>query len=551
MKHRNFLVTTKQFHTKIEKHPTVNLFLRWISMVCAASHKECGLAVLALLALVGCRPEVDCVPEAAALPDRATAATVAPESSLNDSEFSGRYLVLLDRSLGMRGFVRPGSAASKNLFRPSLANLQSDLRANGGNRIEFWGVSQENRDTPPVQLQLGEWPAYSALSTCRPKNEFSPTDCQSVYARFGRLEETVRRLDRGGYDQFRVAREDVIVIITDLQIDSSTPGDPGRLGESLRQLVAGGSAVGILGALSSFTGVIHDLPDTRREGRSRVLDDRRQPFFFIVVGPREPVRRTMERLEARLRAEGAGQADIGSILFLLSAGDPMERLERQIRFERNSGAEDASPYFARGSVPARHVQEGRIIAFKLKRSRLRADPQSPILTVHMEPEAHQQSALATTYRLAGLPDAQLRLWAASVVGGRGDGGCRVRWQQVEHRLERVEVPVGGRNVAGVGLRLRQEGDTIPIAVKTLYFLSWEVEVEARMAQVMPEWVQRWDVPFGRVEDLHQVATSRAGGRDYLGVGNLTELVNRLTEAQVHRRLGVRRLPVRVVFQMED
>lgn len=527
----------------------VGLCLSWSFVVCLYLRHKRKFAAIMLVALVGCGPEVDCVPEAAALPDTVMTEAVASGPSLNEREFSGRYLVLLDRSLGMRGFVRPGT--SKNLFRPALSNLQRDLHAAGGTQIEFWGVSQENRDVAPLQLQLSEWQAYSAPSNCRPRNEFSPTDCPSVYSRFGRLEETVRQLDRGGHGQFRVAREDVAIIITDLQIDSSKPGDPGPLGDALKQLVAQGSAVGILGALSSFTGVIHDLPDAQRDVRSRVLDDRRQPFFFVVVGPREPVQRTIGQLEDRLRTEGAVHDDLGSMLFLLSAGRSLEHLHRRIRYERNSGAEAASPFFAHGSVPARHVQEGRILTFKLNRTKLRADLLSPLVTVRIEPEANRQSPVATAYRLVAPPEAQPLLWVASAQRGRGNDSCKVTWQPLEQRLERIEVPAPDRNAAGIGVRLRGEGTTIPIAVKALYFLSWEVEVETRTVPLTPGWVRRWDVPFGQVQELHQAATLRTNRRDFLGVGNLAELVNRLTAAQVRQPREAGRFPVRVAFKLED
>jgi hypothetical protein len=127
----------------------------------------------------------------------------------------------------------------------------------------------------------------------------------------------------------------------------------------------------------------------------------------------------------------------------------------------------------------------------------------------------------------------------------------VQWQPIEERLERVEVPAEKNRPAGIGLRLRREGGEIPIAMQTLYFLAWEVEVGARTAQRTPDWVRRWDVPFGRVEEFHQTARLRTGGRDHLGVGNLTELVDRLTAAQVNQSLGARRVPLRIAFRLEE
>lgn len=447
----------------------------------------------------------------------------------------------------MRGFVRAGGP--RNLYTQAISQIDGDLRRlrTPAATVDFYGVSRDDADRPPERIDQGTWAQYAATSACRPKDERQPVECRSVYYGYGRLAETVRSLDRGGQTGFQVERGDVVVIITDLQLDSVRPSDPGPLGGALSDLVSKGWTVGIVGALSGFTGIIFDLPEARAEDRNRVLNNARQPFFFVVIGPNRQVERTVQHIEKMLRRDAA-ENDVGSSLFALAQTSPLDGLRPSITVDPQA-AEPAQGFFRSQSPPERDVADGKLPAFRIRKARIAGSgSHAHLATAHIEAPQLQRSGTALQLRLGDPPDrAGPRLWAM-YPRALGDQDCSAHWEPLENMVRHRLPP---DRPASAVIEARRDGGALSLPVDVLYYVEQRLLVTATLEHQSPDWAKRWHLPFGQVDRYMRLLSTAPGGRDYLGVGNLTSLIELLTQAQVSQTFNTREVTLRLAFRLVE
>jgi hypothetical protein len=103
-----------------------------------------------------------------------------------------------------------------------------------------------------------------------------------------------------GTNWLQATSRDIVILVTDLQPDDQdSPGDGGKIGRALRDLVERGDrAVGLVGVRSRFFGPVYDLPN----GTTSDPLDGMQAFFLIIIGPPPVVNRLQGQLVANLVA---------------------------------------------------------------------------------------------------------------------------------------------------------------------------------------------------------------------------------------------------------
>lgn len=223
-----------------------------------------ALGVIICLALLpACDPDADpvCVPDWL----KAPVVTGVPPLPHRDASSDRKrdYHVVLDRSTGMAGFIRVSakdSRAGGNVSRiagsefsemlgdlPSLIKEQEDLGT-----LNFWSLNHAPRpEAAPDRLEEGVFRA--ALRECRTTN--SKQSC-APYTGYGLVAPVFEHLLLSGTNWLQATPTDVVILVTDLQPDDQdAPGDGGKIGKALRDIVEAWRSGGRIGRRAqSFLG---------------------------------------------------------------------------------------------------------------------------------------------------------------------------------------------------------------------------------------------------------------------------------------------------------
>lgn len=503
------------------------------------------LLLALLLFLTGCLEDPACLPESessAPRPPELSTLAAAPKPT-----FTGRYLILLDRSAGMGGFVKDPQGR-ESAFVQALQRLPTVLRTAEGRQIEFWGVGQKAVPSPPENLaDRGSLGSYAVAVKCAPSALENTNKCRTGFRGNGYLDHLLRSVGGDGAGPFRVGAGDMLVLITDLQPDvpETSLSDPGLVGTALRELVERKHTVAILGVPSSFSGAVRDLPQPADEPPP-VIVEKSQPFFFVLIGPEGQVRLAVQKLTPALeelvetdqrslgKSPARAASQVLSHVFAPVDASTMDVVNLQIQ----PGVSKPVDYglFAPDSTPAKllagkqYIVAARDLQDKMSSIRL-------VVASGVAPST-EASGLGLAVQIEPLEE-KPRLFGffrRSV----GSPACEKQWAPVteiglQHNLTEE----------GLAWELKPQA-TISLVPNVLYYVEQKVRVRGKVSAVIPPWATEWTISSGRKKDLESLAASRG----FLGVGNLSTLFEILAQAQSGESLGERDMMMRLAFLVE-
>jgi hypothetical protein len=502
------------------------------------------VVVCCLTVLSACDSDADtvCVPDWLKAPV-ATAVPALPHGDAS-SDRKRDYHVVLDRSTGMAGFVRvsardvraganvphaAGSEFSELLGDlPSLINEQEDLRT-----LSFWSLNHAPRpEAAPDRLDEGAFRA--ALHECR-----TATRRQTCppYTGYGLVAPVIDHLLLSGGNWLQATPRDVVILVTDLQPDDQdAPGDGGKIGKALRDIVERGDrAVGLVGVRSRFWGPVNDLPG----GQTSDPLDGMQPFFVIIIGPPPVVNRLKRQLIASLPSPSS-ETDRPSASYYaetFSRHDPQMMAEGHWVgvLDREGKKQKVLP-----GATALDVDNGRQFVVRSNA----AKPGATLVEFRYElSEANTDPRLmGAGVKVVAAPSAPptARVWMPRNSHSADCSG----WRQLDGP------PIGAESVAETGhLKLvidRNFGHGLEPGF--LYLVDMQASVRGSAGARSFSWVKSWTVKG----DWHDAWRDlQAGKRDVLGVANLDTMLQILSIAEHQTGLDRPNDRIPFVFRVED
>ncbi len=245
------------------------------------------LALASSILLTGCGAKpVTCLPHASLL--NRTAWSISDVSARPSSA-----VVYLDRSVSMQGFIpahRVERADRESLFVSFMRGLPDQL-----DRSTNYATSSYYFFGGAFEHSTAERDAFVKTSIERAAFTYKETDIPAVLTEIGASR-----------------RDELAIVVTDLFFNNEElgSGGTGRIARSLRNLIAQGRSVAIVGVATPFSGKIYDIPPDR----SIVSYNGVRPFFALVIGPTSTVERLIAGLREQLLIDKSPNA-IRSILF--------------------------------------------------------------------------------------------------------------------------------------------------------------------------------------------------------------------------------------------
>jgi hypothetical protein len=504
-----------------------------------------AIAVIGCLTfLSACDPDADsvCVPDWL----KAPVVTEVPPLPHRDASSDRKrdYHIVLDRSTGMAGFIRVSardSRAGGNLSRtagsefsevlgdlPSLINEQEDLAT-----LSFWSLNHASRpEAAPDRLEEGGFRA--ALRECRTTN--SKQSCPP-YTGYGLVAPVFEHLLLSGTNWLQATPTDVVILVTDLQPDDQdAPGDGGKIGKALRDIVERGDrAVGLVGVPSRFWGPVNDLPG----GQTSDPLDGTQPFFLIIIGPPPVVSRLERQLIASLPSSPSGTEGNSTwyhaVIFtrrdpqMMAKGHWVGTLEDEVKKqtvlpEATALDADSGRQFV---VPSRAAKPGgTLVDFRYELSDDNTDPRL------------KRAGVSVVAAPNARPTAQV--WAPRTSHSSDCSG----WTQLDGSA------IAAKSVEETGhvkLVIDQNAGR-GLAPGFLYLVDFRTSVQGSAGAQSFPWVKFWTVKG----DWHDAWREfQAGKRDVLGVANLDTMLQILSIAEHQTGLDRPNDRIPFVFRVED
>jgi hypothetical protein len=410
---------------------------------------------------------------------------------------------------------------------PSLIEEQEDLGT-----LNFWSLSHEPRpEAAPDRLNEGVFRA--ALKECRTAT--SKQTCPP-YTGYGLVAPTIEHLLVSSANWLPATRRDVVILVTDLQPDDQdAPGDGGKIGRALHDIVERGDrAVGLIGVRSHFWGPVNDLPG----GRTSDPLDGMQPFFLIIIGPPPVVNRLERQLIASLPSspsdiEGTSTRHHDEIftkhdLKMMAEGHWVGALEREgtkqmVLREATALDVDSGRQFV---LPSEAVRPGAtLVEFRYDLSEGNSDPQLTRAGVNLV--------------AAPITPPATQVWMRT---GR-PGDCS-RWRQLD------DASIVAKKVAQTGhikLMIDQNAEH-GLEPGDVYLVDLHASVQGSAGARSFEWAKSWTVKDDWHDAWHEF---QAGRRDVLGVANLDTMLQILSVAEHQTGLDRPNDRVAFVFRVED
>jgi hypothetical protein len=415
---------------------------------------------------------------------------------------------------------------------PNLINAQEDVGT-----LNFWSLNHTPRpDAAPDRLDERDFRA--ALRECRTLN--TKQNCPP-YIGYGFVAPVIQRLPPSGTNWLQATPRDVVIIVTDLQPDDQdAPGDGGKIGKALRDIVERGDrAVGLVGVRSRFFGPVNDLPG----GQTSDPLEGAQPFFLVIIGPPRVVNRLQSQLITNLPAPApntdphpASHAEIFTrhdrqmmaqgrwVGVIAREGKKQKLLLEATALDVESGRQFV--------VPSRAAVTGAtLVEFRYELPKTNADPRR--MNTGVSVVATPTSAEPTVHVWMPLDSHA--------------GDCS--------RRNVDQLPAGWRRRDGSPLKAEAANEKIilkvgepPLEPGFLYFSNLQASVRGSAGARSFPWVKLWTVKG----DWHDAWEDfRAGRRDVLGVANLDTMLQILSiaERQTHLDRPNDRIPF--VFRVED
>jgi hypothetical protein len=504
----------------------------------------CAMVVVCCLTVLSaCDSDADsvCVPD----PLKAPVATAVPSLPHRDEPNDRKrdYHVILDRSTGMAGFIRVSardSRAGANMSRgsgslfsemlgdlPSLINEQEDLHT-----LNFWSLNHTSRaEAPPDRLDEGGF--RTALRQCR-----AATGRQTCppYTGYGLVAPVIDHLLLAGANWLQVAPRDVVILVTDLQPDDQdAPGDGGKIGKALRDVVERGDrAVGLVGVRSRFWGPVNDLP----RGQTSDPLDGMQPFFLIIIGPPPVVNRLEGQFVASLQSR-LSEADRSSVNYnaeIFSRRDP--QMMTQGRWVGSLEQGGKSQKLLPGTTTL-DVDSGR--QFVVPREG--ANPGAPLVKFRYELSdgSLDPRLMGAGVSVAAVPSAPptARVWMPRT---SHSGDC-AGWRKLDGS------PIAAKTTETGHIRLvidQNAGHGLEPGF--LYLVDFQASARGSARPRSFQWAKSWTVK----DDWHDAWREfQASRRDVLGVANLDTMLQILSIAERQTDLNRPNDDLPFAFRVED
>jgi hypothetical protein len=500
--------------------------------------------VICLTLLPACDPDADpvCVPDRLKVPVK-TGVPPLPHRDAS-SERKRDYHIVLDRSTGMAGFIRVSakdSRAGGNVSRtagsefsevlgdlPSLINAQEDLGT-----LNFWSLSHAPRpEAGPDRLDEGAF--RGALRECR-----TATIRQNCppYTGYGLVAPVIEHLLQSGTNWLPATPRDVVIIVTDLQPDDQdAPGDGGKIGKALRDIVERGDrAVGLVGVRSRFRGPVNDLPG----GQSSDPLEGMQPFFLIIIGPPTVVNRLEQQFVASLPSPSSETDGLsaGHYAETFSRHDPQMMAEghwvgvlgregkKQMVVRAATALDvDGGQQFV---VPSHAAKPGAtLVEFRYELSDGNTDPRL------------MRAGISVVAAPSAPPAVQVWMPRTS-----HPGDCS-GWRPLDGS------PITAKSVAETG-RIKLVIDQNPehgLEPGFLYLVDFQASVRGSAGARSFSWVKSWTVKGDWHDAWHEF---QAGKRVVLGVANLDTMLQILSIAEHQTGLDRPNDRIPFVFRVED
>jgi hypothetical protein len=477
------------------------------------------------LLLTGCDNDKNastiCVPEhvRAALPGMITemSTNALQTNSLRSDQRKRRYHIVLDRSMGMSGFVRSPAGATPSEFSRTLDELPSVLTAQadfGG--IAYYGVARDTLAAPPEPLN--EKAFRQAVQ--QKEKDCKPLDCQP-YKGSGLVAPILQKVWHT--QDLPAGEDDVVILITDLQPDDQdAPGDGGKIGLALREIVQNqGRAVGIIGIRSRFVGKVFDLPG----GGSIDRLEGAQPFFIILLGPKRAVARLQNSFANEFKKLG------------LQPDGPNPTIHTQTFAQVDGGIIEAGGWKGRAPSGSAQLVMPDAKALSLENGqqflipRRVATPGDVLAEFAFSPKVADgtnsvgEAALHMRSWLDEPP--QVRVWAPTT---SVSPDCS-HWKRI------AGTPLVGRtppDTNRVQILMAESDDNNRLPPGFVYLVEMTVTLAGEQREKLPEWARAWTVSGSWQDEYNDL---RIGKRDVLGVANLDRVMDILSKAEVQSNLA--------------
>jgi len=204
-----------------------------------------------------------------------------PSLNINtsDKEEDKKYtFVYFDQSLSMQGYTKdqPGQ---KNLYTNVIDDLQQ-LAENVGDKTFYHSFGEKIVPIKENKISQVITPSFYECSG-------STTDCNNQESKIHLPFKMAKANPQGTY-----------IIVTDLFLHSKqlVGGTLSQLTKPLKSILKKGKSVGIIGVMSSFNGVIYDIP-TRDGGTISYTEAQKRPFYIIIIGDQKEINQIKKNLE--------------------------------------------------------------------------------------------------------------------------------------------------------------------------------------------------------------------------------------------------------------